>query len=253
VQNASLAATEGYRRFIVQSAQTFVSDAESLQSAIAAHDLVGARTSDLAAQAEFDDLRPQVVWGSETALDLDGRADQFPPGTTFMGLHRIEQGLWGGTLPTGTVDALVAEGPAIQFSLARTILTPQLIIEAEVYELDWVDSAPVPGLEEMYSHLDTVDVDAGVHAAQTGFGLVEPLGDLLAAAQTHTVAARFASLNLAVAALGPPGTAPDSAIPDLAWRSVGQQVDATASALAVLASELGSAGAGAGFGSYGRY
>jgi iron uptake system component EfeO len=253
VQNASLAATEGYRRFIVESAQMFVSDSESLQSAISDHNLVAAKTSELAAQAEFDDIRPQVPWGTRTALDLDGRADQFPPGTAFTGLHRIEQGLWGGTVPSGTVDALVSTGPAIQFSLARTILTPQSIVKAEVYELDWVDSAAVTGQEERYSHLDTVDVEAGVDAARAGFELVEPLGDLLAAAQTRTVADRFDFLTRAVAALGPVGTEPDSAIPDTAWQSVGQQVDATASALAVLASQLGSPGAGAGYGSYGRY
>jgi iron uptake system component EfeO len=231
----------------------FVSDSETLQSAISDHNLAAAKASELAAQVEFDDIRPQVPWGTRALLDLDGRADQFPPGTAFMGLHRIEQGLWGGTVSSGVVDALVATGPAIQFSLARTILTPQAIIEAGVYELDWVDSAAVTGQEEMYSHLDTVDVEAGVDAAQAGFELVEPLGDLLAAAQTHTVASRFDSLTHALAALGPVGTKPDSAIPDITWQSVGQQVDATSSALAVLASLLGSTEAGAGYGSYGRY
>jgi iron uptake system EfeUOB component EfeO/EfeM len=253
VQNASLAATEGYRRFVVQSAQTFVSDSESLQSALAAHNLVGARASELAAQAEFDDIRPQVRWGTLSALDLDGRADQFPPGTAFVGLHRIEKGLWGGSVPSGIVDALVAEGPAIQFSLARKILTPESILKADVYELDWVDSAAVPGREEVYSHLDTIDVEAGIQAARAGFDVVEQLGDLVATAQTQTVAARFDSLIDALAALGPAGAEPDSAVPGIAWRSVGQQVDATASALAVLAYQLGSAGTGAGFGSYGRY
>ncbi len=170
-----------------------------------------------------------------------------------MGLHRIEQGLWNGTLSETAVAALIARGPAIQFSLARTILTPQLIIEGEVQELDWVDSAAVSGREEMYSHLDTVDVDAGVNAAQTGFKLVEPLGDLLAARQTQAVAAQFAALAETVSALGAAGTKPDSEIPAAAWMAVGQQVDATATDLAVLASQLGSAGSGAGYGSYGRY
>jgi iron uptake system EfeUOB component EfeO/EfeM len=253
VQNASLAATEGYRGFIVKSAQMFVSDSASLQSALSAHNLVAAKVSELAAQVEFDNIRPQVTWGTQAALALDGRADQFPPGAAFMGLHRIEEGLWCGSVPSGVVNALVADGPAIQFSLARTILTPQLVLKADVYELGWVDGAAVPGQEEMYSHLDTVDVEAGVHAARTGFELVEPLGDLLATAQTHTVAARFESLIDAMAALGPAGAEPDSAVPGIAWRLVGQQVDATASALAVLASQLRSDGTGAGYGSYGRY
>jgi iron uptake system EfeUOB component EfeO/EfeM len=253
VQNASLSATEGYRRFVVESAQLFVSDTESLQGAIASGNLAAAESSELAAQTEYDQIRPQVKWGAQAGLDLDGQADQFPPGTPFVGLHRIEQGLWKGTVPETAVAALVARGPAIQFSLTRATLTPQLIIEGDVQELDWVDSAAVPGREEIYSHLDTIDVDAGVNAAQTGFKLVEQLGDLIAAKQTYVVAAQFESLSHALSALGTAGAKPDFDIPTADWLAVGQQVDATASALAVLASQLGSAGTGAGYGSYGRY
>jgi hypothetical protein len=253
VQSASLSATEGYRKFIVESAQLFVADTDSLQSAVATGNLAAAESSELAAQAEYDDLRPQVNWGAQTALDLDGQADQFPPGAPFMGLHRIEESLWDGTMPEAAVAALVVRGPAIQFAVARTILTPQSIIEGDVEELEWVDSAAISGREEMYSHLDTVDVAAGVSAAQTGFQLVEQLADLLAAKQTQTVVARFGLLTRALSSFGAAGATPDSDIPPMVWMAVGQQVDATASALAVLASRLGSAGAGAGYGSYGRY
>jgi hypothetical protein len=253
VQNASLSATEGYRKFIVESAQTFVADTEALQAAVVSGNLASARSGELAAQTEYDDIRPQVEWGSQTAIDIDGQADQFPPGVPFVGLHRIEQSLWNGAPPGAAVAALVARGPAIEFAVARTILTPQSIIEGDVQELDWVDSAAVSGREEMYSHLDSIDVDAGVKAAQTGFKLVEPLAYLVAGPQAHAVVAQFESLTRVLWVLGPAGTKPDSEIPAASWVSVGQHVDATASALAVLASRLGSAGTGAGYGSYGRY
>jgi hypothetical protein len=253
VQNASLAATEGYRKFIVESAQTFVADTEALQVSIVSGNLAAARSSEIAAQMEYDDLRPQVKWGSQTALDLDGQADQSPPGVAFAGLHRVEQSLWNGTPLGAAVAALIARGPAIQFSVARTIVTPQSIIEGDVQELDWVDSAAVSGREEMYSHLDTIDVLAGVNAAETGFKLVEPLAYLVAGRQAYAAVAQFGSLTQALSVLGPAGAKPDSDIPAADWVVVGQHVDATATALAILASRLGSAGTGAGYGSYGRY
>ncbi len=87
----------------------------------------------------------------------------------------------------------------------------------------------------MYSHFDTVDVDAGVNAAQLAsnwsslLGICSPQTDRHSRCPVRGADPRVPSPRYA-------GTTPDSDIPTAAWMAVGQQVDATASALAVLAS-----------------
>lgn len=259
MQAASLAATDGYRRAVLLAAQRFATDTARLRTDVAERDLAQARSAELAAQADFDTLRPQIAWRSIAALEIDALATDIGPHARFTGLHRVEQGLWpgsGGALGTGTAaaaDALATQAAVLPFALSRVIRTPQAVLSDGVTELDWVDASAGPGQEEQFSHLDAVDVAAGVGAAEAGFALVHPLAMLLDPAGTASVSALFADLDRAVAVLGPAGTRTDSEIPRADWLAAGQHVDATANALAGLAGTLSGATNGAGYGSYGRY
>jgi hypothetical protein len=258
VQAATLSATDGYRRFVETASERFAADTARLEADIAAGDLDGARSDELVAQGDYDALRSQLTWNASATLALDARSTDVAPGTPFTGLHRIEQGLWpGGTdwaAGTAPASATLADDAApLPVALQRVVQTPQQILQTAVDELGWIDASPVPGLEEAYSHLDTVDVAAGVDTVTSVVGSVTALGELLAPTETAVALGRLATLTADVAALGPPGMVPDDAISPAAWRTVAQQVDATAAALSTLDADLSGPATGAAFGSYGRY
>lgn len=239
VQDATRTATIAYQQDLARAGAAFSADLERLATAARAGDTEAARTAELAAQADEDAFRSQIGAGSATALALDGRPADLPAGDTLAGLHSVERGLWhSGDDPLPAVQALVAAGPALEELLSRVELSPSAILRSGIETLGWVNAVAVPGREEVFSHLDTVDVAAGVTAARSAFTAVAPLGDLVAPTAAATVRLRFADLARAVAALGPPGTRPDQDVPPGAETGVARQVDATAAALSTLAAQL---------------
>ena len=121
---------------------------------MAAGDLAGARTAELAAQADFDGLRSQLTWNAPATLALDARSVDVTPGTPFAGLHRVEKGLWpGGTGwqagVSAEVSGLAARGRAAPGGPAARRPDPPADTPGRGgSELGWIDASPVPGLEE---------------------------------------------------------------------------------------------------------
>jgi hypothetical protein len=236
--DAGVVATATFRSTVGAAASSFTADVDALSQAVNAGDVPAARTDELAAQAQYDALRYLSGSGSATSSPVDERPGDVPSGAHLAGLHLVERDLWVGGDASAAVVPLVAAAPLMEVALERLQLSPHAIDLVADRELGWVTSVAVPGLEETFSHLDSVDVAATVSAARAAFDAVAPLGHLVAAGPTATAEARFATLAGAVQALGPPGTVPDHAIPDARWRSVAEDADATASVLSELAPAL---------------
>ncbi len=92
--------------------------------------------------------------------------------------------------------------------VARQSLSPAIVANTAVSQLNWVVDIAVPGQEELYSRHDDVDIAAGVSAANQAYAAPRPLACTVEAVQCRMVAADLASLTSAVAALGPPPMSP---------------------------------------------
>lgn len=237
-EQAGVVATASFRSTVGTAASSFADDVDALSQAVAAGDVAAARTDELGAQAQYDALRYLTPSGTATSSPLDETPGDVPSGQHLAGLHLVERDLWVGGDAAAAVAPLVTAAPRLEVALERLQLSPQAIDLVAVNELGWVTSVAVPGLEETYSHLDSVDTAATVGAADAAFDAVAPLGRLVTAGGTATAGARFAALSGAVQALGEPGSVPDNAIPEARWRSVAEQADATAAALSELAPAL---------------
>lgn len=239
-EEAGAASSARFRQTVGTAASSFVDDVDALQQAVAAGDVTAARTDELAAQARYDAVRYLVDPGSPTSSPLDETPAEVASGAPLTGLHLVERDLWvPGDNPTAAAVApLAAAAPLLEDSLSRIQLGPGTIDLVAVRELGWVTSVAVPGREERYSHLDSVDAAATAGAADAAFDDVVPVGRLVAAGRTATAAARLATLMGAVQALGTPGTVPDTGIPEGRWRSVAEDADAAGDALAALAPAL---------------
>jgi len=231
-------ATTAFRTTVGDAASAFTNDVDALQQAVATGNTTAARTDELEAQAQYDALRYLTDAGTATSSPLDERPGDVPSGDHLAGLHLVERDLWVGGNAAAAVGPLVTAAPQLEVALERLQLSPRAIDLVAVQELGWVTSVAVPGLEEVYSQRDSVDAVATVAAAEAAFQAVAPLGRMVTAGRTATAEARFAALGGAVQALGPPGMAPDSAIPQGRWRSVAEDADATAAVLSELAPAL---------------
>ncbi len=244
---AALKATATYRTVIGNNAAGFVAAVGRLDADLVAGDLTAAQVDELAAQSAYDGFRMLESGNSVIASTLDERATDLVPGQTFAGLHAIERVLWSGGSSAdalATVGGLVAQAPVAQYLLSRDSLAPEAIGTTAVDELSWVNDVAVPGKEEVYSHLDAVDIAATVAAAHAAFTAIEPLARTVSPTLTATAASHFTGLEAQVAGLGPPGLRADATFPPAALRTLAQQVDGTAALVARLSSLLASYGSG---------
>lgn len=231
-------ATLAFNQTVGAAVLGFANDLQDLSAALASGDLPEAKADELAAQSRYDVFRFLGASSPTAGSAIDGLAADVPEGQRFAGLHLVEEDLWDGGDASSAVFALLAEAPLVEESFLRLRESPEAIVTVAARELGWVNEVAIPGKEEAYSHLDSVDVAATVDGAHAAFVDVTPLARLVEPGRCATVAHRFAALLDAVQALGAPGTVADGTIPPEAWEAVAQDDDAVAAALAALEATL---------------
>jgi iron uptake system component EfeO len=239
-RTAARAATATFHHDIADASAAFVTAVGQLQVDADHGSVAAARTDELAAQADYDVFRSLADGNPVNASTLDEEAADLTPGQSFGGLHAVERDLWasGDAAAAADISGLAAQAPVAQYLVSREQIDPEAIGDIATDELSWVDDVAVPGREELTSHLDDVDIAATVGAAAQAFAAIEPLATDVAPGATGAVADQFALLTRTVTSLGPPDLVTDSSIPPTARRTLSQQVDATASRLALLAAAL---------------
>jgi iron uptake system EfeUOB component EfeO/EfeM len=235
---AASGATATFQRDISTASTAFVSDVGRLQVAVDAGAVAAARVDELAAQASYDSFRLLENANEANATSLDELVTDVGSGQSFGGLHAVERDLWSSGDAADDISGLVAQAPVAEYLLSKDRLGAEAIGTTGVDELGWVNEMAIPGREELYSHLDDVDIAATVGAAHDAYVSVAPLGRLVAPSLTITVGEQFTRLLAEVDSLGPPAQVPDSAISNATRLSLSQQVDATAAELARLSATL---------------
>lgn len=231
-------ATRLFRIDIGNATSAFVAAVGRLQSDLAAGQVTAAKEDELTAQGDYDYFRLLETDNSVNASTLDETVTDVQPGQTFGGLHAVERDLWASGDALTDSSGLEPQAQVAEFVLSRLTLPPEAIGTTGVDELNWVDNVAIPGREELYSHLDAVDISATIAAADQAFDAVEPLAHQVAPSLTVIVAGRFAALETDVDELGPVTALADSAISSASRLSLSQQVDATADGLAQLSATL---------------
>ena len=247
----ALAAVRAFRVDIGNASSAFVSDIGDLQRDLAADDVPAARTDELGAQAQFDQFRQLAGGNPINASTVDELASQVGPGQSFGGLHAVERDLWatpGGEISQAVADAsgLEAQAPVAEYLLSRDAPAPEAIGALGVDDLNWLDDEAVTEDQELYSHLDAVDIAASATAADTAFAAIAPLAQQVAPTLSSEVAGRFTTLTSEVKSLGPPTQVADSQLAAPRLLAISQQADATAAGLAQLAADLAPFGTGGG-------
>lgn len=234
-------ASSTYRTTVDHDATAFAAALEQLQGDVGPDDIAAARTDELSAQAAYDGIRAELEAADPViASTLDENPSAVAPGQALAGLHAVESDLWSSPPDDASADmtGLVAQAPVAAYLLARDVLAPEAIGTTAVDELGWVDDVAIPGHEETFSHLDSVDVAAAIGAAQAAYAAIQALAERIAPTLAGSVGRSFATLAAEVAALGPPDLRPDDTVPVSTLRSLSQSVNATASLLAELSARL---------------
>jgi hypothetical protein len=248
VAMATTAATAAYRLLLGTAGQQLANAVRQLQRDTSAGDLHRARSDWINAQMAYDVLRGPIAGNSSAALEFDGRVGELPPVLGRTGLHVLEEDLFGGTGHLLSNDATNAGQMALilEFSLQRTPATPTAMLTNAERQMSWALTNAVSQREEVYSHLDLIDVAATVDAVRQILQAVKPLAGLVVAASSDwSIAdARLRVVTNTLVALGPPATRPDSTVAPATWRTLGCAMTAVLEPLTALGGDLFGYGTG---------
>jgi iron uptake system EfeUOB component EfeO/EfeM len=244
VQAATLSATQAFRREVVTAAEAFASDTAALDAAIARGDLAVARRNELAAQSQWDVLRPVLALADPSLTPFDALVSDQNPAYAPQGLHAIERALWLGSLTSARSASarLASQSAYLPFAVYRTILTPSEICAKLDESLGWTVENAIDQSQERYSHLDIVDVKAATRAAETTVVGLTPVGRLVAPGLTGQLVRDLDRLIATTSATTTSST--DASIAPTTWTRIAQEMDV----LQLDAGELGGALSGLGTG-----
>jgi iron uptake system EfeUOB component EfeO/EfeM len=135
-------------------------------------------------------------------------------------------------------------GLVLELSLYRTPATPAAMLTNGELQLSWAVDACIGEHEELYAHLDFMDVAAQVQAVSTIVDAVTPLARNVAGGDFGVVAQRLGELQTLVATLGAASQRQNASIPDATWRALSAHMTALLEPLTTLAGDLYGYGTG---------
>jgi iron uptake system component EfeO len=170
-----------YRAYVTTGLSTLDGDAVGLAAALRAGDLDASRRAWLTAHLAYERLGAAYGTFDDFADKLDGRPDGLPdgvPDADFVGLRRIEYGLWHGESPAalaGTGDRLVADVAALRKAFPAQQTDPadlplrahEIMEDAERFELT--------GAADQGSGTGLATVDANLDGTQAVLDAIAPV------------------------------------------------------------------------------
>ena len=246
-QATTLAATEGYRRFLLTSAERLTTELSAIAVAAAHGDATAARRDELAAQCDFDALRADIAPDSATAIQLDGEAWSVGAGP-FTGLHLIERDLWA-TQDLGA--ARRAAAALVDLAVQTGYVFSRAVLHARPDRSPRPSSSsggPWPSRSRAARSCTRTTTSPTSSRRSPRRAPPCPLPRRSGASSTprpwRTCARRFALLDGVLGSLGNPATRTDATIPLAAWRSIAGALDAADGALGVLQGDVQGFGSG---------
>lgn len=221
-QNATHQAKIDYRRLVVHAAEGFAKATIALNAALDHNNHAEAVKQWAIAQGDFDALRPAMFGGPAASAEYDGLVADFAPGEEPVGLHQVERGLFTGhdELARIAAPALAQAGPAIVIGLYRTIVQPSGVATKQVDQLGFLVDHVIAHHQEVFSHLDQIDVAAIVASVRKGFSALSPLGVLVDPSLTAKTARDLVELELHASEIAV-GTVNENVAPTI-WRALSE-------------------------------
>jgi iron uptake system component EfeO len=171
-------AVSGYRGYVAARSADSLKLAKQLQAAIAAGDLVKAKTVYAQSRVGWESVEPVAEAFGDLDPELDLREADLEAGQKWTGWHVIEKRLWV-TKSTKGLDPytaqLVANLEDLGSRVPKADISGTSMANGAKELLDEVATGKITGEEETFSHIDLVDFQANVSGARQVYDLLKPV------------------------------------------------------------------------------
>ena len=205
------AKTEQYRAFLEASAANLVRMTGRLLAKIEAGENPRAGSRYASAHVFYGQVQPAAASFDDLDTRIDARAVDVPA-SEFGGFHRLEKAIFAEHSFKGMIPVarqLLTDVEELQEKIETAPLRATQIAKSASALLDELATSTVEGKEELYAHLDLIDVAARTEAAEAAFdALKPPLADLDPELEREIETA-FTKVYAAVKLWGPLARDPD--------------------------------------------
>jgi FTR1 family protein len=236
------AATAAYGQYVEGQTLVLLDRTKAFVAAVKAGDVTEAKKLFPTAREPYEAIEPVAESFGDLDPRIDARVNDVAKGDRWTGFHRIEQGLWkkGSTAGlTPFADQLLKDVEELVTKSKGLKYQPAELANGATGLLGEVSKSKITGEEDRYSHTDLWDFKANVDGAQKAFELLKPALDLRDKALATTIAARFASVDEALAKyVKGGGYVTYTALSEADVRTLSQQIDALAEPLSKVAAAV---------------
>ena len=170
-------AVENYKQYVIEQVDLLVKQTQLFVDAVKAGEIDKAKAEYAAARVYFERIEPIAESFGELDPKIDARLADVDNENEWSGFHRIERALWQDNTTTGQAlyaDQLVTDIAALQKEISGLTLEPKSMVAGAMELLNEAATSKISGEEELYSHLDLVDLAANVEGSKAVYQAIIP-------------------------------------------------------------------------------
>lgn len=168
-----------YRLYVMEQADSLVSNTQLFTDAIKAKDINKAKQYYAQARVFYERIEPVAEGFGDLDPLIDARIADIEPGDKWTGFHPLEQALWEkksleGNESTQLANQLMSDVLQLQKKVSVLNFEAKAMVAGAMELLNEAANTKITGEEEAYSHLDLLDFYANVEGAKAVYLAVIP-------------------------------------------------------------------------------
>ncbi|AZN41117.1 iron uptake system protein EfeO [Paenibacillus albus] len=170
-------AVKKYEQYVVDQTNKLTAQTQLFVDAVKAGDIDKAKAEYVKARVYYESIEPIAESFGELDPLIDARLADVDDPNTWTGFHEIEKALWVDKSLTGQekyADQLIKDVKSLDQEVKGLKLDPKTVVAGAMELLNEAATSKITGEEELYSHIDLVDLASNVDGSKTVYLSIIP-------------------------------------------------------------------------------
>ncbi|MFD2333000.1 iron uptake system protein EfeO [Cohnella sp. GCM10020058] len=170
-------AVKKYQQYVVDQTNKLTDQTQAFVDAVKAGDIDKSKAEYVKARVYYESIEPIAESFGDLDPKIDARLADVDDPSTWTGFHEIEKALWVDNSLAGQdkfADQLIADVKSLQAEVQKLQLDPKTVVAGAMELLNEAATSKITGEEELYSHIDLVDLASNVDGSKTVYLSIIP-------------------------------------------------------------------------------
>lgn len=170
-------AVKKYESYVAEQTNKLTEQTQVFVDAVKAGNVETAKAEYVKARVFYESIEPIAESFGDLDPKIDARLADVDDPSTWTGFHELEKALWVDNSLAGQdkfADQLIADVKALQTEVQSLKLEPKTVVAGAMELLNEAATSKITGEEELYSHIDLVDLAANVDGSKTVYLSIIP-------------------------------------------------------------------------------